>query len=121
MSGCANRGAVIAIIDHLVELAEGVGLRPTEVERLIGVHRGIWPLSPRRRALWWPTAEQAERVGELHGLLVGIVAVMGRDAGRAWLRGRNPGLGATPVCFMLSGADGLAKLCRILAREESRC
>lgn len=121
MTMCANRGAVIAIVDRLIGLADHMGLRPAEMERLIGVHGGVWPFSASRRDLWWPTVEQADRAGALHGILLYLVTAMGRDGARAWLRERNPGLGVAPVRFMLMQGRGLMELRDLLAVEQCPC
>lgn len=121
MIGCANRAGVLAIADRLVEIADDLGLRSGEVERLIGVHRGVWPVTDTRRLLWWPTIDQADRIGAFHGVLVALVTVMGREGARAWLRSRNPGLGVSPIRFMLTTEGGIANLHEMLTVEQGAC
>lgn len=121
MIGNVNCRAVWAVADRLAALADNLGLRAEEIETLIGVDRGDWPVTTRKRMRWGPTVDQADRIGGLHGILRALVAIMGREGARNWLRTCNPGLGVSPIHFMLTRVDGIRSLRDLLALELGSC
>lgn len=115
-----TRTEVIRLVGRLTELTDRVGLKPREVEALIAVHRGVWPISASRSGLWWPTEVQAERVRALFEVCAGALALMGHEA-PDWLRRRNVGLGQSPIRFLLSHPEGVTVMRDILVREAGQC
>ncbi|MCP3732220.1 DUF2384 domain-containing protein [Sphingomonas sp. MG17] len=115
-----HRSEVICLVNRLAELAERVGFKSWEVETLISVRHGVWPLSASRCEMWWPTEVQAQRIRALVEVCAGAVAMMGHDAAK-WLRRRNVGLGQSPIGFLLSRANGLAEMHDLLLREAGQC
>lgn len=115
-----SRRSILSIVDALEPMSLDLGVRGWEMERLIGVHDGLWPMSPSVRALWWPTKAQSRRVEALGSVFAAALGLIGADAA-LWLRNRNVGLGCSPIRFMLSNPDGVAILRRILAAEQGAC
>jgi hypothetical protein len=122
MSMVSNGGrqCVTSLVSRLVPLAEDCGLLPNEIEALISVHGGTWPITPARCDLWWPTEAQAERVRMLLELCVSVLTLMGPNA-RAWMRQVNAGLDDTPVRYVLSRPEALTELRDVLRSELGGC
>ncbi|WP_242154043.1 hypothetical protein [Sphingomonas sp. BAUL-RG-20F-R05-02] len=114
------RRTVPDLLDGLAILATDLDIRTTEVEQLIGIHGGLWPIAAARLELWWPSDEQFERITSLSEVCASAASLMGIEA-RLWMRRYNPGLGCSPVCFMLRGMDALITLRNILRQEQGRC
>ena len=90
-------------------LAEDVGLRDWEVEMLVGMRTGIWPLSREASLTWRPSEVQERRLRMLIEVCASSITVFGPDA-RMWLRQYRPIAGASPVCLLLSDPDALPAL-----------
>lgn len=120
MVSCIARLEVIRMVMCLGDLADRVGLKASEVERLIAVRASVWPLSHARCELWWPTEFQAERAMALLEVCAGALALMGHEA-PLWMRTRNVGLGQSPISFLLSRPRGILEMRDILVREVGQC
>jgi hypothetical protein len=115
-----SRRAVFELLGTLEEQAEVLQLRGPEMERLIGLRAGVWPMSDSVRELWWPTDEQAERIASLCELCSSVVWTMGPE-GAAWIRRRNAGLGYSPIRFILMGREFVDRLRDVLRLEQGQC
>lgn len=115
-----SRRAMFELLGTLEEQAQVLQLRGSEMERLIGLRAGVWPLSDGVRALWWPTDDQSARIVSLSDLCSSVVWLMGPE-GAAWMRMRNAGLGCPPIRFMLMGRDFVERLCDVLRLEQGQC
>ena len=115
-----DRRAVFELVGTLEEEAEVLQLRGPEMERLIGLRAGVWPLSDGVRTLWWPTEGQSERIASLCELCSSVVWSIGPD-GAMWMRRRNAGLGCSPIRFMLMGPEFVDRLRDVLRQEQGQC
>ena len=115
-----SRTEVFRMVDGLEAFAANLGLGGWEVEKLIGVHGGVWPIPSARRELWWPSDEQSARIASLCEVCAAVVWLMGSDA-RIWLRKRNAGLGCTPIGFLLREPGSLGVLRDVLRAEHGQC
>lgn len=116
----ASRRNVLDLVDALDVLVIDLELRAPEVERLIGIRPGVWPITDATRQLWWPTVRQAERIVTLFEVCAAVVDLMGADA-RIWMRRRNDGLGCTPISYMLACRGAVANLRAVLRVEQGAC
>jgi hypothetical protein len=114
-----NRKEVIILSQKLRFLAEDVGLTDTEVETLIGIRCGAWPLSKSMSDMWIPSKTQERRLRMLVEVCTHVIGLMGANAKR-WMRRMNGGLGISPARFMLEEACALPALRDALRAEIAR-
>jgi len=111
-----GRKEVYLLVRKLTLLADDAGLRGWEVERLIAVHPGVWPIPPARFELWVPTKDQERRIRMLVEVLANVAGLFGPEM-RTWMRLRNVGIGTSPARFLLSDREALPAMRNALRLE----
>lgn len=95
------------LVSRTLCLADDLGLKDFEVQQLLGLPPGTWPLSKARARCWQPETWQESRLRylvELGDLLVGILA----ENSSIWLRTPNVAMfGRTPMAVLVEEVDGL--------------
>lgn len=115
-----ERREAVMLAGKLKLLAEDVGLTADEIETLIGIRCGSWPIATGMRDLWCPSKSQERRLRMLVEVCVSVISLMGPGS-RLWLRRRNAGLGSSPASFLLGEPDALPALRDALRRELAGC
>lgn len=104
-----ERTEVALIAAKLRLLAEDAGLSDAEVEMLVGIRTGGWPLSPEASRNWQPSVVQERRLRTLVEVCASSISLFGPQV-RLWLRQDLAILGASPTSFLLSHPKALPAL-----------
>jgi hypothetical protein len=108
-----------ALLASRLQFAAGdIGLRDHEVETMIGLPTGSWPMRNSRRMNWHPDCWQEMRVRHLIEVCQRLATLFG-PAAADWIRSEHPILRLTPLEFLYSNAAALRAMRDVLRAEEA--
>jgi len=111
-----QRREAIMIAQKLHLIAEDVGLTASEVEIIVDLNNGVWPLVGATLERWSPTVQQETRLRQLLEVCVFADWRFGKDAA-LWMRHFAPSLGTSPVYLMMEEPEGLRAMRDAFRRE----
>lgn len=116
--GISGDPGIQLLTGKLGRLSADLQLTDGEIEGILRLPPGVWPLGQARAMRWKPEAWQEARLRRLVEVLVMIEDRLGEDA-RAWLRNRNHALlGRAPLDLLISEPAALRAIRDRLREEE---